>query len=367
MTDITPKQPTINKHGLKRRVDPDIKREIRKQDGYGCIICGSMLVDYEHIDPLFCDAEEHNPSKMALLCSQHHDPVTRKIMPKRLIKKHKEDPYCKKHGYAFSKYFPNPDDINIKCGNSYFEDTKKIFEINGRPIIWIEKEEEEILFNAIFFDDIGRKIGYLNKNTFIALVNDCDIFAIGTRIEARTRKGVINLELNIEGDGIVELRRLSAKYFGTYIKINKSGEIEIDSCKFNNIQIFNCGGGFKIGCIPKMKTNFYKLRTLKKSLIKEELPKIKNLSGFLKGYIYQNTIINLNDLVTAYIQGEKVYTIQNEYIGNIFKNAKENTYTIGTNEDEYEDREPIYIEEKNRLISNVINEPRIETLYRIFD
>ena len=36
--DKMSKQPTINKHGLKRRVEPDIKREIRKQDGYGCIV-----------------------------------------------------------------------------------------------------------------------------------------------------------------------------------------------------------------------------------------------------------------------------------------------------------------------------------------
>lgn len=365
--DKMSKQPTINKHGLKRRVEPDIKREIRKQDGYGCIVCGSMLVDYEHIDPLFCDAKEHDPSKMALLCGQHHDPVTRRIMPKRLIKKHKEDPYCKKHGYAFSTYFPNPDDIKIKCGNSYFQDTKKIFEINGRPIIWIEKEDDEILFSAIFFDDIGRKIGYLNKNTFIALVNDCDIFAIGTRIEARTKKGTINLELNIEGDGIVELRRLSAKYFGTNIKINKSGDIKIDSNTFSNIQTFNCGGAFRIGSIPRVRTSFYKLKPIQKSLIKERLPRIKNLNGFLKGYIYQDQIIDQNNFVTAYIQGEKVYTIQHEYIGDIFKTLEKNTYTIGTNEDEYEDREPIYIEEKNRQISKIIQKPTIETLYRIFN
>ncbi|MDB0077501.1 HNH endonuclease [Acinetobacter baumannii] len=359
----------INKHGLSRTISPDIKRTIRQQDGYGCVICGNMLVDYEHIDPLFCDATEHNPANMALLCSHHHDQVTRRILPKRIIKEHKSNPYCKQQGFASSHYFPHPKDIKIKCGTSYFENTKKIIEINGKPIIWIEEEDNEILFNAIFYDNEGNKVGYLNKNTFIALVKDCDIYAIASRIEARLKKGMINLQLDIEADGIVDLKRLSANYGGTKININNKGAIHIEShgssITLNDCKTFNCGGGISLGGIPQGQGIFFKLNALEKEIIKNKAKRIIHISGNIKGYIYKNQIINLNDLTSGYIKENSVYNLLDEYIGKLITSNIKNSYTIEIENDEYEDREPIYIEEKNKIINKLLNNPVIDTSYRI--
>ncbi len=47
----------INKHGLKRYIEADIRRKIRHDAGYGCVICGNIFVDYEHIEPEFKDAK----------------------------------------------------------------------------------------------------------------------------------------------------------------------------------------------------------------------------------------------------------------------------------------------------------------------
>lgn len=66
----------INKHGLKRYIEADIRRKIRHDAGYGCVICGNIFVDYEHIEPEFKDAKKHDPEKMTLLCKGCHDDVT---------------------------------------------------------------------------------------------------------------------------------------------------------------------------------------------------------------------------------------------------------------------------------------------------
>ena len=361
----------VNKHGLSRTIPAEVKTAVRQQDGYGCVICGKMLVDYEHIDPLFCDATEHNAEHIALLCSEHHDQVTRRILPKRIIKEHKAKPYCKQRGFADSRYFPHPNDIKIKCGTSYFQDTKKIIEINGKPIIWIEDEEDQILFNAIFYDNEGNKVGYLNKNTFIALVKDCDIYAVASRIEARLKKGIINLQLDIEADGIVDIKRLSAKYGGTKININNKGEIYVDShgstVTFSNLQTYNCGGAISLGGIPKAKGIFFKLNKVMREKLKIKMLKIRNLNGTLKGYIYQNQIINLDNLTTGYIQENKVYNLLDEHVGNLIKSNLENSYTIEIENDEYEDREPIYVQEKNRIINKILEKPTVDTSYRILE
>ena len=54
---------TINKHGLPRTIPPDVKRAVRRACGFGCVICGLGIVDYEHVDPTFADALVHDPEK----------------------------------------------------------------------------------------------------------------------------------------------------------------------------------------------------------------------------------------------------------------------------------------------------------------
>ncbi|WP_199506814.1 MULTISPECIES: HNH endonuclease signature motif containing protein [unclassified Psychrobacter] len=363
--------PVVNKHGLSRTIPTEVKRTVRRQDGYGCVICGKMLVDYEHIDPLFCDALEHHPDHIALLCSEHHDEVTRRILPKRIVKESKANPYCKKRGFANSSYFPHPEDIKIKCGNSYFEDTKKIIEINGKPIIWIEEEEGRVLFNAVFYDSEGNKIGYLNRNTFFALVGNCDVYAVASRIEARLKQGTINLTLDIKADGIVELKRLSSNYGGTKVIIDNKGRIEIDNhgskITMDSCQIFNCGGALSIGEIPKYKGDFFALSKFQKEKLKGNLPKIVDFFGTAKGYIFYSEIIDLHGLTSGYFKESKVYNLLGEYIGDLVKAESEDLFTIETDSDEYEDREPIYIEKRNRIANRVFRKKIMDTSYRILN
>ena len=88
----------INKHGLSRNIPPSIKREIRVAAGFGCVMCGSIIYEYEHIEPTFKDAKEHGPHKMTLLCSLHHDKVSKKIISKKKIWEDKNNPTPKKTG-----------------------------------------------------------------------------------------------------------------------------------------------------------------------------------------------------------------------------------------------------------------------------
>ena len=123
-----------NKHGLPRNIPSDVQRKIRQDDGYGCVICGQILVDYEHIDPLFCDAKEHDPEKIALLCSHHHDLVTRKVLPKRVVKEAKSKPFCRTNKFSHSHYYPSIDEVKLKVGSSIFEDTLIVLSLYGKPL-----------------------------------------------------------------------------------------------------------------------------------------------------------------------------------------------------------------------------------------
>ena len=76
----------VNKYGLSRYIPSDVRREVRQRSKFGCVICRRGFYQYEHIDPPFDDATEHNPSHICCLCGSCHDSVTRGHISKEAIK-----------------------------------------------------------------------------------------------------------------------------------------------------------------------------------------------------------------------------------------------------------------------------------------
>ena len=69
------------KYWLIRTVLADVKRAIRQRCGFSYVVCGLGFYDYEHFDPDFQDATEHNPRGMTLLCSQCNQKRARSQLP----------------------------------------------------------------------------------------------------------------------------------------------------------------------------------------------------------------------------------------------------------------------------------------------
>jgi len=40
----------VNQHNLSRDIPRTVKRKVKKDSGFGCVICGSAICQYEHID-----------------------------------------------------------------------------------------------------------------------------------------------------------------------------------------------------------------------------------------------------------------------------------------------------------------------------
>lgn len=359
----------FNKHGLSRNIPSDIKAKIRQNDGYGCIKCGNIFIQYEHIEPLFCDAKIHDPDKITLLCAGCHDESTGKRLPKRIINLLKKDPYCKRSGFTkSSKFYPNPEQMIIKIGNSTFSNTDIAITIHGKPIIWVTKDYSDpyspLLYNAIFMDSNGKKIGYLNNNEFIGIVGSCDFQAISNRIEVRSKKGEINLILEIKGDGFVNIKRLFFKYNNNTIKLSKDGDIQIgENQTFGRINTNNCFGGLGLMNSPNIRNS---LNVLSASILFTRAIKFADIFGNYRGYIYNSKVFDLTFNCVGLVKQNQIYNLFDEYIGNIFKNN--NSYThIVMEKFEYPDQEPIWISPRNKKIFFFQQQILIDTSYRLFD
>jgi 5-methylcytosine-specific restriction endonuclease McrA len=69
-----------------------IKREVRQRCGFGCVICGSPIYEYEHMVE-WCKTHHHRADELTLLCSQHHAEKTKRLLPEEKVKAANNNPY----------------------------------------------------------------------------------------------------------------------------------------------------------------------------------------------------------------------------------------------------------------------------------
>ncbi|CDT18883.1 hypothetical protein [Vibrio coralliirubri] len=343
-----------NRHGLKRYIPQDIRQAIRKNSGYGCVICGSMFCDYEHIEPEFHNATEHDPECMTLLCGGCHHHVTGRRKSKRNVWKAKSSPFAIERGYVRESIEPTIEQ-QIRLGNSFVDSTQIVLEIHGKPILWFEKPsepDEPILVNAIFYDSKGNPQAFINRNQFTAAVGDCDIKSEGTSIEFRPKPGKISLILNVEADEPISINRLDMHYFGTGFQVLPNKSMYLTSGDSNislsNMTVSNCGAAFGFGSIPR--TRSFPLGTIKRLEIAYAIARktiyFENTNGQKLGWLSGNLVVDKNYNFVAkleHIDASKI-GIENlfgEFVGYLHQHSS-SSFSVEMPEPEYETYEPIW-------------------------
>ena len=188
-----------NKYGLSRRIPEDVKQKIRADCGFGCVICGLGIYEYEHVDPEFNDAKVHDPSKMTLLCSQHHSKVTRKMLSKETVKDAMLRPCALQKGFASETFDISPQEsITITIGNNNFEDVGALIVIADMPILQIRPPDvsgSQFLLSAKFFSSKNQISLQIIDNEWMVSSGIWDVKTEGNTITIREVKGKIHLQL----------------------------------------------------------------------------------------------------------------------------------------------------------------------------
>lgn len=248
-----------NKHGLSRYIPKDTRRSVRQRCGFGCVICGLAIIDYEHLDPPFSEAKEHNPNNIVLLCGSCHNKVTRRIWSKEKVKKAAANPFCIRRGYARDEFDIGDKHPEVIIGNSRWLYTTTIIEMLGVKLLTIEPPEEvpeevgvqpPYRLSGLFLDHQGNKLFEIDRNEWKGSVENCDIEAEGRRLTIRKktsqkRLGEIALELIVSPPNQISITKMNLIYQGSKLICNDS------VCQFiapdqSTIKIGN--GAIGLGC-----------------------------------------------------------------------------------------------------------------------
>ena len=188
---------STNKYGLARSIPAAVKLAIRQICGFGCVICGAGIYDYEHADPEFNEAQSHNPANMTLLCMTCHGNVTRKFWSKEKVKSAMKSPFCKRQGYSNQFFDFGSNHPSLTLGGVRIENCEVPVEIGGQPLFEIKPPEQSgapFRFSGTFYDSNGKASLRIADNEWQALNNNWDVEVIGPsiRIREKTTKGAFS-------------------------------------------------------------------------------------------------------------------------------------------------------------------------------
>lgn len=239
-----------NKHGLTRYIPAEVGRQLRQEAGFGCAVCGAGFYVYEHIDPEFKDAEEHNPASMVLLCPSCHGKVTSKAWSKSKIVAAKLDPFNLKHGTThefLDLAFP----LKVKVGATEFSNFQSIVGIEGGDE-WFTIEPPEVegappRLNAKFYSSDGRIDLEIVNNQWIGYTESWDVTFIGRILIIRRKKGDIALKLVFEPPHILKIERMHLLYYGNSFRVDSKGTTTLTT--ENSTIKLNSASFNKVGCV----------------------------------------------------------------------------------------------------------------------
>ena len=185
-----------NKHGLSRYIPADVRLEVRKAAGFGCVICGAAIGEYAHIDPPFADAKEHCAEGITFLCVQHHGKETRGLLSRETIRKAMTDPWCHQFDHCHEAFDIDAEDAHVVLGGSRFYKTN-ILSVDNVPLLKILPPVElgaPYRLSGRFYDASGQLCLEIENNHWKARSKSWDIEVVGTsiRILDSTRKPALS-------------------------------------------------------------------------------------------------------------------------------------------------------------------------------
>jgi hypothetical protein len=196
-----------NQYGLSRDIPAAIKRQVRKACGFGCVVCGGSIIDYEHVDPPYVEAREHDPEKITLLCPQCHAKVTRGFLSKQTVKEAMRDPLCKKRGYASEFLDIGRVHPKVVFAGVTLTNCQVPIEVRGIPLFAVKEAEEAggpFRLSASFCNSRGESSLQIIDNEWRAFGTNWDVNVVGGAITIRDNPRHTSLRLvAAPPDGVV--------------------------------------------------------------------------------------------------------------------------------------------------------------------
>jgi hypothetical protein len=204
----------MNQYKLARDIPEPIQREIRQACHYGCVICGKLPYTYEHFDPPFEDATEHNPAGMALLCGNHQQDRTAGRLSIEAVREARTHPFNQQHNPVWPSHFTQAK-LAMNLFGNIIQGPSVGFAINDQVVFGMKappQAGEPWFFTGSFCDPSGKETLRFVDNEIITNNGSWDVTLAGRDLIVRNgpRSIVAHISFRPE-ENLVELNRVEMR------------------------------------------------------------------------------------------------------------------------------------------------------------
>jgi hypothetical protein len=177
-----------NRFGLPRDIPTEVRRRVRRRCGFGCVICGSAIVTYEHFDPPFRDAKTHRPEGITLLCGTHQLESSKGLLSKESISLANAKPLCHQRGFAAQALDLGNTRPTLLLGGTDFSECGPGVAFNDRWLFRVRPPEPHSgrwRLSAVFYASDGTIASEIRDNELLIPAGPFEIEQVGRRLLVR--------------------------------------------------------------------------------------------------------------------------------------------------------------------------------------
>ena len=245
-----------------RKIPEAVRRAVREECGYCCVMCGRLNCDYEHIEPYHV-VQSHDVENIALLCIECHGEVTRNRISKSEVDRARRSPFYL-HDKGHPSYrMPLTRNADVDIGGNQFTG----IDLNSSPVCFYYLPNGSYLF-AEWRDGIPLFTGEvhnINGKCVLAIEENTLTLRVGTfwdfrfegssfKLWAGTRQVLCELQISASTLGV---RRMRALCPYAAVDISES-EVRMYAGRTDYVVSGNVFAGFDItpgGVLPLISTS----------------------------------------------------------------------------------------------------------------
>lgn len=200
---------------------------MRREAGFGCVICGNAFIEYEHIEPEFADAIEHDPNKMTVLCSNCNQKKRLRQISAAFVFRAKENPKANQIGHAKDYWLDIGTDYRCIIGGNDFSYCFIPAIIDGLPLLWFETEiNEPPTLNFVFRNENNEIPLCISRNEIRIFSGTWDVFKLKNKYYVNQLNPIKKtiLEIEIDAGNCIKVNYLiSHTSAGRIFTVNQNG------------------------------------------------------------------------------------------------------------------------------------------------
>jgi hypothetical protein len=195
-------------------IEPAMEREVRRRCGFGCIICGLPLYEYDHILG-WANVQRHVAEEITLLCDMHHREKTNGLLPLEGVIAANQEPYNLRQGVSkpYDLHYSGTECETIIGSNKFT--TRDLGDgtfsaplvIDGVPIVAFVLSDGHLLLNLLLFDDDNNLVLQIERNELQYSVSPWDIKLRGRNLVIRAAERKILVDIVFEVPNRIVIRR----------------------------------------------------------------------------------------------------------------------------------------------------------------